>query len=156
MLALNQGAQAETSSLTIDSLRRLLDMAFHVGLWDEGRLGFVIALAQDAPYENANFEWFRSRYPRFVYIDRVIVSPAARGQGVAGRLYDQLFEVARQSGHELVGCEVNVDPPNPISMAFHERHGFKAAGERRLPSGKTVRYLVRRPATVEHHREGAR
>jgi hypothetical protein len=44
----------------------------------------------------------------------------------------------------MIGCEVNSDPPNPASDAFHERLGFAEVGRAALPGGtKLVRYLSR-------------
>ena len=41
-------------------------------------------------------------------------------------------------------CEVNLVPPNPGSLAFHDRLGFAACGEGDDPrNGKRVRYLIR-------------
>jgi predicted GNAT superfamily acetyltransferase len=43
------------------------------------------------------------------------------------------------AGHDRVVCEVNVDPPNPTSRAFHLRMGFGEVGHATLPGGtKTV------------------
>src|SRR5882672_5699801 len=49
-----------------------------------------------------NFLWFRLRYPRFVYVDRIVVTAAARGRGHARRLYDELFRHALEAGHEHI------------------------------------------------------
>src|SRR4029434_6608111 len=35
-------------------------------------------------------DWFRRRYRRFVYIDRVVVAAHARGQGLAQGMYSDL------------------------------------------------------------------
>ena len=58
-------------------------------------------------------------------------------------LYAQLFAEAQAAGFERIGAEVNIDPPNPGSMAFHARMGFEPVGDRVLPNGKTVRYFVK-------------
>ena len=71
----------------------------------------------------------RQRYPRFVYVDRIVVAAVARGKGYARRLYEDLFAVASCSGHETIVCEVNSDPPNPASDAFHAALGFSEVGE---------------------------
>jgi hypothetical protein len=106
---------------------------------------FLLAFDQDAAYDSPNFLWFRERFPRFVYVDRVVVGPAARGRGLARRLYDELFAAAAAAGHERVVCEVNLDPPNPGSDAFHARQGFAEIGAAAIHGGaKTVRYLERR------------
>jgi predicted GNAT superfamily acetyltransferase len=53
-----------------------------------------------------------------------------------------LFGAARAAGHERIVCEVNSDPPNPASEAFHKALGFAPVGEALLGNGKTVTYLA--------------
>lgn len=103
----------------------------------------LIAFDQDSAYDGQHFAWHRARAPRFVYIDRVVVAPSARRQGLAGRLYADLFSAAASAGHDLVTCEVNASPPNPESDAFHSRLGFRPVGEGPAPGGKIVRYFAR-------------
>ncbi|TIV68514.1 MAG: GNAT family N-acetyltransferase, partial [Mesorhizobium sp.] len=80
-----------------------------------------------------------------VYVDRVVVAAAARGRGHARRLYEDLFEQARRAGHTMVTCEVNADPPNPASDAFHAALGFGEVGDAVMHGGKkSVRYWVNR------------
>lgn len=80
----------------------------------------------------------------FIYVDRVVVAPAARGRGYAGLLYDDLFDRAGRAGHDIVVCEVNRDPPNRASDAFHAAQGFAEVGQATIHQGsKTVRYLAR-------------
>lgn len=141
ILALNHAHETETSPMDAQAFAAYAAMAFHLGLADQGRDGFLIALDQDAPYDNANFAWFAARHARFVYVDRIIVSAAARGKGVARRLYSDLAEAARIAGHTVIGCEINLDPPNPASMAVHQALGFVTVGSQTLPNGKTVAYL---------------
>jgi uncharacterized protein len=105
--------------------------------------GFLIAFDQTAPYDNINFLWFRARYDTFIYVDRIIVDHAFRGQGVARAFYEDLFEFARSQRQGLVVCEVNVDPPNAASDAFHKQLGFTHVGESLIPSGKRVQYLAK-------------
>lgn len=144
VLALNAANEVETSPLDAAGLRRLVEQAFHLGLADRGRLAFLIAFDQDADYQSPNFLWFRARYARFVYVDRIIVAGAARGQGLAGRLYRELFARAARAGHALVTCEVNVQPPNPASWAFHAARGFIEVGRgANADRTKVVSYLSR-------------
>ena len=50
--------------------------------------------------------------------------------------------VVRAAGHARVVCEVNSDPPNPASDAFHAALGFAEVGQAVLATqGKVVRYL---------------
>ena len=111
---------------------------------NRGATALLIALDHTASYINPNFNWFKTHHESFIYIDRVIVSGAARGQGLARELYQDLFVVAKQSGHDRVVCEVNINPPNPISEAFHATMGFVGVGQATIHNGtKSVRYLER-------------
>ncbi|UVK45781.1 GNAT family N-acetyltransferase [Mesorhizobium sp. AR07] len=143
ILALNNEHAAELSWLEPERLSVLLGEAFYAR-----RIGdleaFIMTFDQDARYDSPNFVWFRERYKRFVYVDRVVVAAAARGRGHARRLYQDLFGHVERAGHSLVTCEVNIDPPNPASDAFHAALGFVEAGDAVIHGGKkAVRYYVR-------------
>lgn len=154
ILALNRAHVAETSALEAAELQALLAQAFHVGTCDRGREAFLIALDQDASYSSPNFQWFKSRHERFVYIDRVIVAPSQRGRGLARLLYADLIAAAARARHVLIGCEVNVEPPNPASDALHAALGFSEVGRAILPGGaKQVRYLTRQVPRAEGREE---
>jgi predicted GNAT superfamily acetyltransferase len=143
LLALNNAHAVELSWLEPARLRRLVGEAFvarRIGAVE----AFLLAFDQDAAYDSPNFLWLRDRYPRFVYVDRIVVAAIARGGGHARRLYLDLFDQAARAGHERVVCEVNSDPPNPGSDAFHASLGFTEVGAGAIHGGaKTVRYLAR-------------
>ncbi len=142
MLPLNNAHAQETSALDDASFTTLLETAFYARGIDRGATAFLIALDQNASYESPNFIWFKAARESFVYIDRIIVLSSARGRGIARLLYDDLFAAARKAGHDRVVCEVNIDPPNLVSEAFHVTMGFKPVGEATIHDGtKTVRYL---------------
>ncbi|MER8462293.1 GNAT family N-acetyltransferase [Mesorhizobium sp. M1409] len=143
ILALNNEHAAELSWLEPERLSFLLGEAFYAR-----RIGdleaFIMTFDQAARYDSPNFLWFRERYERFVYVDRVVVAAKARGRGHARRLYQDLFGHVERAGHALVTCEVNTDPPNPASDAFHAALGFVEAGDAVIHGGKkAVRYYVR-------------
>jgi predicted GNAT superfamily acetyltransferase len=143
LLALNNAHAEELSLLDAGRMHRLIGEAFmasRVGQAD----ALLLAFDQDADYDSPNFVWFRDRYERFVYVDRVVVDPAQRGRGLARMLYQALFARAAEAGHTLVVCEVNAEPPNPASDAFHAALGFGEVGSAVLSGGKTVRYFARR------------
>ena len=103
---------------------------------------FLIALDQDADYDSPNFQWFRNRFPRFVYVDRIVVTSSAQGRGYVRRLYRDLFQHAIWARHDRVFCEVNSIPPNPASDAFHAALGFVEIGSASVyNNSRTVRYL---------------
>ncbi|WP_371054784.1 GNAT family N-acetyltransferase [Rhodosalinus sp. K401] len=142
-LRLNRMHEAETSPLRAEDLEAMCAAAFAAPAFGDGT-GFLIAFDEGAAYDSPNFRWFKARYPAFVYVDRVIVDPAARGRGLARRLYAALYDATRASGRSLIACEVNVAPPNPASLAFHAREGFDAVGEGAFLPGKRVAYMLRR------------
>jgi predicted GNAT superfamily acetyltransferase len=142
ILLLNNANAKETSVLDDAGLKTLLDMAFYARGIDHGRTAFLIALEDSAAYVNPNFAWFKASRESFVYIDRVIVSISARGQGIARVLYEDLLAAAKRRGHDRVVCEVNIEPPNPVSETFHVAMGFEAIGQAKIHNGlKTVRYF---------------
>jgi predicted GNAT superfamily acetyltransferase len=142
MLPLNNAHAKETSFLDERSLAALLNMARYARGIDRGATALLIAFEHTAGYVNENFNWFKANRGSFFYVDRVIISSAARGQGLAKSLYQDLFSVAKQAGHDRVVCEVNIEPPNPPSEAFHIAMGFVAIGEATIHNGsKSVRYF---------------
>ena len=147
LLALNNTHAQELSWLEGERLECLVGEAFlarRIGHLD----AFLLAFDQDARYDSPNFIWFRARYPRFVYVDRIVVAPSARGRGCARRLYSDLFEHAGRAGHDRVVCEVNKIPPNAASDAFHAALGFVEVGNASVYDGsRTVRYLSHAPAS---------
>ncbi len=143
MLALNNAHAGELSWLEPSGLAGLVAQA-----WLALRIGevdaFMLVLDERAAYDSPNFGWFRARYPRFLYVDRVVVAPHARGRGLARQLYDALVAAGSQAGHQRIVCEVNISPPNPRSDAFHAALGFAEIGQASIHGGaKTVRYLER-------------
>ncbi|NOJ39556.1 GNAT family N-acetyltransferase [Bradyrhizobium australiense] len=141
LLALNNAHAQELSWLEAERLADLVGEAFLARKVGEAD-AFLLAFDQDARYYSPNFIWFRDRYARFVYVDRIVVAPSARGRGCARRLYADLFEHAVRAGHDRIVCEVNKTPPNPASDAFHAALGFVEVGAASVHGGsRTVRYL---------------
>lgn len=143
VMALNNADAQHTSLLDEYQYDRLLHAATFAKACGDRPDAFLVAMNETSPYVNANFSWFKARYPRFIYIDRVVVAVQARGQGLARHIYVALQDFAVAGGCTTIGCEVNRDPPNPVSDAFHQAMGFSEVGQGHLENGKTVRYLVR-------------
>ena len=143
LLALNNEHAAELSLLDARGFERLLRAAFLARQTNEAA-AFVVAFDETGDYDSPNFLWFKARFDRFVYVDRIVVAESARGRGLARRLYDSVFAAARTAGIGRVVCEINLDPPNPGSIRFHDALGFVQIGHARLlESGKTVGYYER-------------
>lgn len=149
IVALNAAVVRETSAMDLARLQQLHALAFHhrVAVVDGEVAGFLLAMRDGAAYANDNFEWFAARYPRFVYVDRIVVDAAAAGTGIGRRLYDDLFDRARRLGIDVVACEYNLEPPNPASKAFHDRFGFREVGRQHVADGtKLVSLQIAEPA----------
>ncbi|HET6152647.1 MAG TPA: GNAT family N-acetyltransferase [Marmoricola sp.] len=95
----------------------------------EGRaVGFVLTFGAGAGIEGVNYQWFSARNPAFLYLDRIVIDSTARRTGVASRVYDAIEARAAELGPVLC-LEVNLDPPNEPSLAFHRARGFVEVGQ---------------------------
>lgn len=137
IVELNAAVVRETSVMDIARLRQLHALAFHhrVAVVDGEIAGFLLAMRDGAAYANDNFGWFSARYPRFAYVDRIVVDAAISGKGIGRRLYDDLFDRARQLSIDIIACEYNLAPPNPASKLFHDRFGFTEVGRQHVAGG---------------------
>lgn len=101
---------------------------------DGDDVGFVLTFAPGSAYDSDNYRWFAARHEDFLYLDRIVVDSAARRSGIGRRVYDAL-EVATSA--PVFCLEVNVEPPNEPSLAFHRRRGFVEV-DRRAYGGHVV------------------
>lgn len=92
--------------------------------------GFAMAFRAGKKYWSANYAWFAERYDDFIYLDRIVVAPEAQRHGVGTLLYRTLVEFSKGQWPRIA-IEVNVQPPNPGSIAFHQALGFQQVGSRR-------------------------
>lgn len=147
ILELNSESVQFLSPLTPERLVRLHRMAaYHkVVDVDDFVAAFLLAFREGADYDSPNYAWFVERYPQFFYIDRVVAAPASRGRGFAALLYEDIAAFASRTGTSLLTCEFDLDPPNPVSMRFHARMGFREIGTQWLYGGtKQVSMQARR------------
>ena len=91
---------------------------------DDELLGFVIGFEPGSDYASPNYRYFEERGTDHLYVDRIVVAESARGMRVGQTLYKKVVDLAVDQGRDEVTCEVNLDPPNPGSLAFHSRLGF--------------------------------
>jgi uncharacterized protein len=144
IVALNNDHAIELSYADAQRMQQLIDWAYFAQGADDAA-AFLISFDQSAAYDSENFLWCKAHYDRFIYIDRVVVSPDARGRGLAKQLYGALFGQAKAHGFTCILCEVNSDPPNPASDAFHAALGFEAIGAQTFSAtNKSVRYLLKK------------
>jgi predicted GNAT superfamily acetyltransferase len=141
LLELNSASVRELSELDEQRLESLLSWA-QCGLVaesDDAIVAFALAIAPGTPYDSDNYRWFDARFQRFLYLDRVVVADAMRRHGIGGQLYDAIEAAA--VGYERMVCEVNLQPPNEASLAFHNSRGYAEIGRLEHPSGKVVALL---------------
>lgn len=132
VLVINQANVPEVGPTTLERLERFLAMAelFEVAVGADDRpMAFVIVLAEGCDYDSPNYAWFVDRHERFLYVDRIAVDAGHRNRGIARRLYDDAVARVRDTGRHLLCAEVNVEPRNDVSLAFHHGYGFVAQAE---------------------------
>jgi uncharacterized protein len=135
--ALNLAEVQHTSAMDLARLGALAALScYHkVACLNGAVAGFLLAMCDESPYQNDNFEWFAKKYTRFIYVDRVVVSSAARGRRLGSLLYEDLFHHARANAIPLVTCEYNIVPPNEPSRLFHDKFGFREQGSHWVANG---------------------
>ena len=148
VLALNNSATPHVNELSPAEFAWIVSHAdyFRVAEDDKGLAAFVIALKPGHDYWSLNYRWFCERGGEFLYLDRIVVHERARGTGVGRAMYDDLDRFA--SGRwPRITLEVNLRPPNPGSLAFHEKLGFKRVGVREEEGGMKAVALMERAVT---------
>ncbi|MDJ0922347.1 MAG: GNAT family N-acetyltransferase [Henriciella sp.] len=146
---INQDSVPGVSSETEADLLKWINLStVFIAVDPENRpLGFITLVEPGTKdYPSANLRWFEARLAReggdVIYVDRIAVSDCARGRRLGEKLYQAAFSAFAHRGE--IGCEVNIEPPNPGSHRFHQRLGFKQIGERSYDEGrKSVAYYVR-------------
>jgi hypothetical protein len=102
---------------------------------------FPSGLRQDL---GVNYAWFSSRYPDFVYLDRVVIDAPYRSQRLGEALYREVeHRILTEGNTTLFTCEVNLQPRNDGSLRFHARLGFEQVGEQESKPGLVVAMLAK-------------
>jgi len=147
VLSLNARARPHVAPLDDAELTRLCSLsdAHLVAVAGGMVLGYTLNFADDTAYDGEEFLVFGSLIARpFIYIDQVVVLSSVRGTGVGRILYAALEHAALMRGARSLCCEVNTDPPNPGSLAFHHRLGFSVVGAIATQDGRKVHLLEKR------------
>ena len=127
--SINEEGLPGTGKVSSDEIEALLDFSsLAVGAHlDEILVGFVICLPPKTDYGSLNYAWFNNNYNDFLYVDRIAVRTQYQNRKIGTLLYDFVKSNAIENGVPVT-AEVNIQPPNPGSMRFHERHGFERVG----------------------------
>ncbi len=134
---LNQDALPAVSSIELDDMIHFLEIVdyFRVIKVKNNIAGFLIALAPGKNYQSPNYKWFEKQYSQFMYVDRIVIDPAFRGQGLGWGFYDDL-KIFCQRHTPIITCEVNLKPKNDESLLFHKKYGFEQVGTQETEGGK--------------------
>ncbi|MDW3207737.1 MAG: GNAT family N-acetyltransferase [Alphaproteobacteria bacterium] len=145
--ALNEACLPAVNQLSKERLWALVGKTARtrVAEIDGQPVGVAMTLAPGVDHDSMNYLWFDSRMDDFLYLDRIMVSDAARGRGVGKALYEDIFRIAAsREGTRAVTCEVNLKPFNGGSLRFHAALGFITVGEQDTEGGKKAVCLLRR------------
>jgi predicted GNAT superfamily acetyltransferase len=123
--AANVELLAPMDAARLDQLRGWADLA-RVVEHDGAFAGFVFTFGPGTSYDSENYRWFSARYDDFYYLDRIVLLDRFRRRGLGSRVYDEVEQRAR--AHGRMALEVNLDPPNHGSLAFHDRRGYVEVG----------------------------
>jgi len=142
VLELNEQEVFKLAPMDADRLEELHGWChrFDVVEVDGGFGGFVIVFAPGSAYDGDYYRFFGERFTDFLYLDRIVLEKHVRRRGVGAFVYDELEAVAAEHGRMTL--EVNVEPPNPPSLAFHEGRGYVEVG-RGGPEGHVVSLMVK-------------
>jgi predicted GNAT superfamily acetyltransferase len=137
IVELNEHEVQHTSPMDLERLRYLDSIsAYHkVATVDDSVAAFLLAMKDGCGYVNENYEWFAERYPRFLYVDRIVVSSKFQGRRQGFMLYQDLFQQARAHQIQVVTSEYNIAPPNEPSRIFHGKFGFREIGTQWIADG---------------------
>jgi predicted GNAT superfamily acetyltransferase len=137
ILALNAESVNELSPLDAERLQYLLGCAHRALVAEEAGAiaAFALAMAPGSAYDSRNYAWFGERFESFLYLDRIAVGCKHRRRGIGARIYDEMEAAARGFGRMV--CDVNLEPPNDASLAFHSARGYREIGRLQHP-GKLV------------------
>lgn len=134
VLALNNAADGGISPMNSTQLHKFYQIAdyFRVAEVDGHLAGFLIALRESADCNGANFQWFKQRYQRFVYIDRIVVANTYRRHGLGRVFYSDVQSFAEPRAPMLT-CAVKLEPRDDVAVLFHGTYGFNEVGQQILP-----------------------
>ena len=132
VLEINNANTPGVSELTFTELETDLENSLHALAIDneQGEVcAFCITFDPGAPDAGDNHRWFAERYESFVYLDRIAIDSNHQNRGLGAVLYQSVeLHMLDSAQHSLLCCEVNLEPPNPGSLRFHQRIGFMELG----------------------------
>ena len=147
VLEINNANAPGVSELTLSELETDMKNCLYALAIDNEHgevCAFCITFDPNAPDAGDNHRWFAERYKSFVYLDRIAIDSNHQNRGLGALLYQTVEQRMLDSAeHSLLCCEVNLEPPNPGSLRFHQRIGFTEVGQQSPRHGYSVSLLMK-------------
>jgi predicted GNAT superfamily acetyltransferase len=143
VLALNHRNVVLLAPMDADTLAALRSVAHRFDVVEvDGRFGgFVVTVAPGSSYWSPYYRWFAERGDGLLYLDRIVLHEDVRRSGVGSAVYDAVEADAATYGG--VALEVNLEPPNEPSLAFHRARGYVAVGRLGEPGHRVAMFEKR-------------
>ncbi|HZX02025.1 GNAT family N-acetyltransferase [Kribbella sp.] len=144
VLALNAAAEGLVQPLGPDRLDWLRLIAAHAVVVDvDGHpAGFVLTFTPGSAYDGPEFGWFTQTYAdRFLYIERIVVAPEHRRQGIASTVYRAVERSAQPFDRAV--ARVRSDALDSAGLSFHTARGYHEVAGQRLANGTSTALLAK-------------
>ncbi len=119
--------------------------------------GFLITFEDGSDYDSLNYRWFAEHLKRFVYIDRIVIDQSYRGKGIGQQIYSLLAnptpapapaadrDTSSAAGSQplWLAAEIDIEPRNDNSLAFHQLQGFVEVATQSAGQGKQVSLQIK-------------
>lgn len=145
--AINEASYPGVGTATLDGLGAIAgeSVIALVAEVDGEIAGFCLLLEPDADYDSINFLWFNARYDDHVYLDRVAIAERFHRQGIGRAMYAEAERLIaeRCPSARWLTLEVNLEPRNDRSLAFHDALGFTEVGQQQTDYGALVSLMTK-------------
>lgn len=110
---------------------------FYVVDFKKKPVGFAMVMDQRTDYDSPNFLWFKERHEKLFYVDRIIIEPDFRGEGLGTKVYKKLMKEIKN-----VPLVAKVSDSNWQSKEFHSKFGFTEIGLNAYDGNVNVMYQL--------------
>ena len=145
VLSLNTASIWATGPMNAERYRMLFQWSTYFYVAEsQGQLnGFLLGFENGSAYDSPNYQWFDKRLHKFMYVDRIVIKESQRGKGLGQQFYSHLFSTALTRNQHWIAAEINAQPPNPVSMQFHQKNGFLEVGKQQADKEKVLSMQIK-------------
>ena len=130
--------------INLDNLIKLYNQsAFVICVFKSKILtSFAIVMDESSTYKSPNYLYFKNKFPKFLYVDRIAVTQKHQRKGIGSLIYSEIFQLGIKMNAPIC-CEVNTKPLNQKSLNFHKKNNFRIIDEVPFVK-KSVAMMVKR------------